>query len=58
VIEDDGRGFDESELSERTSVGHFGLRSLGGLLADAGGRLVVRSAPGKGTRVEAEVPVA
>jgi len=31
---------------------------LTGLVADAGGRLVVASTPGQGTRVEAEVPVA
>lgn len=57
IIDDDGRGFDEAELGERLGGGHFGLRSLGDLLADAGGRLAVRSAPGQGTRVEAEVPV-
>jgi signal transduction histidine kinase len=28
------------------------------LVADAGGRLVVTSAPGEGTRVEAELPMA
>ncbi|HEX5493304.1 MAG TPA: sensor histidine kinase [Mycobacteriales bacterium] len=57
MIDDDGRGFDEAELGERLGGGHFGLRSLGDLLADAGGRLEVRSAPGQGTRVEAEIPV-
>ena len=38
--------------------GHVGLTLLTGLVADAGGRLVVASTPGQGTRVEAEVPVA
>jgi signal transduction histidine kinase len=55
VIDDDGCGFDEGELGSRG--GHFGLRALSDLLVKAGGRLVVRSAPGAGTRVEAEVPV-
>jgi signal transduction histidine kinase len=57
VIDDDGRGFDQELLGERASGGHFGLRALGSLIGDAQGRLVVRSAPGAGTRVEAEVPV-
>lgn len=57
VIDDDGRGFDEVELGERTVSGHLGLRALGDLLSDAGGTLVVRSAPGQGTRVEARVPI-
>ncbi len=57
VIDDDGRGFDDIELDERSSDGHFGIRSIGDLLARAGGGLSVRAAPGQGTRVEAEVPV-
>jgi signal transduction histidine kinase len=52
VIDDDGRGFDGEELGDRFTAGHLGLRSLGDLLADAGGTLSVRSAPGQGTRVE------
>ncbi|WP_127506862.1 sensor histidine kinase [Actinoplanes solisilvae] len=57
VIDDDGRGFDADLLAERSSGGHFGLRALGDLIAGAHGRLVVRSAPAAGTRVEVEVPV-
>jgi signal transduction histidine kinase len=57
TIDDDGVGFDQSELGEQTNGGHFGLRALSDLLADAGGRLVVRSAPGAGTKVEVEVPI-
>ncbi len=57
TVDDDGRGFDSDELGVRASGGHFGLRALSDLLVDAGGRLVVRSAPGAGTRVEAEVPI-
>lgn len=58
VIDDDGRGFDETELDSRGRGGHFGLRSIGDLLAESGGMLTVRAAPGQGTRVEVEVPVA
>ncbi len=57
TIDDDGIGFDRAELGEQTSGGHFGLRALSDLIADAGGRLEVRSAPGAGTKVEVEVPI-
>jgi signal transduction histidine kinase len=57
TIDDDGVGFDHGELGEQTSGGHFGLRALSDLIADAGGRLEVRSAPGAGTKVEVEVPI-
>jgi two-component system NarL family sensor kinase len=57
TVDDDGRGFDSAHVGERTEGGHFGLRALSDLIHDARGRLVVRSAPGAGTRVEAEVPI-
>ena len=57
VIDDDGRGFDGDVLAERSGGGHFGLRALSDLIAGARGRLVIRSAPAAGTRVEVEVPV-
>jgi signal transduction histidine kinase len=57
VVDDDGRGFDESDLATRLSDGHIGLRSLGDLVARAGGQLVVTSAPGQGTRAEVRVPL-
>jgi signal transduction histidine kinase len=57
VIDDDGRGFDGTRLDERSSGGHLGLRSIGDLLAESGGMLTVRAAPGQGTRAEVEVPI-
>ncbi|HET6481849.1 MAG TPA: histidine kinase, partial [Actinoplanes sp.] len=57
VVDDDGRGFDSGLLAERSGGGHFGLRALSDLIADAHGRVVVRSAPAAGTRVEVEVPL-
>ena len=56
-IDDDGRGFNASTLDRRREVGHFGLRTLGDLVAGSGGTLTVRSAPGAGTQVRLEVPV-
>lgn len=57
VVADDGRGFSPDELSERREEGHLGLQLLGDLAAEAGGRLTVDSVPGRGTRVEMEVPL-
>ncbi len=57
VVEDNGRGFDETRLRERLGAGHFGLRSTGDLMAGSGGVLQVRAAPGQGTCVEVQVPV-
>jgi signal transduction histidine kinase len=56
IIDDDGRGFSDEVLTDREAQGHVGLRSLSGLVADLGGTLTVRSAPGSGTRVEVEMP--
>ena len=57
VVADDGLGFSADRLEQRREEGHLGLTLLTGLVAEAGGRLVVDSTPGRGTRVEAEVPV-
>jgi signal transduction histidine kinase len=57
VVDDNGRGFSTDVLDERAADGHVGLRSLAGLVADLGGSLEVRSAPGTGTRVQVSVPL-
>jgi two-component system, NarL family, sensor kinase len=57
VIEDDGRGFAEGDRERRSEDGHLGMTLLEGLVREAGGTLAVRSAPGRGTTVELEVPV-
>jgi len=56
VVEDDGEGFSPDDLERRRAEGHVGLSLLSGLVADAGGTLVVDSEPGQGTRLTAEVP--
>ncbi|MBI4934387.1 MAG: sensor histidine kinase [Actinobacteria bacterium] len=56
VVDDDGVGFDPEVLANRAKRGHVGLRSLVGLIQDAGGQIEVRSMPGVGTRVEVVVP--
>jgi signal transduction histidine kinase len=49
-IADDGVGFDSSLVGEG-----FGLRGMRTRVAEIGGKLTVRSAPGEGTTVIAEV---
>ncbi|MCU0308363.1 MAG: ATP-binding protein [Thermoleophilia bacterium] len=56
VVADDGRGFAPAARARRGEEGHVGLTLLEELVAQAGGRLDIRSAPGEGTRVELEVP--
>jgi signal transduction histidine kinase len=51
IVEDDGRGFEQPGKD-----GHLGLRVLADLADEAGGRLEVTTAPGKGVRVRIEVP--
>jgi signal transduction histidine kinase len=53
-VRDDGQGFDPDADRGPAS---FGLRGLASLVADAGGRLDVRSSPGAGTTVRMEVGV-
>lgn len=59
VVEDDGRGFDVEEAMQRArEERHYGLLGMHERMARIGGRLDVRSSPGAGTRVEAEVDLA
>ena len=53
AVSDDGAGYD----SARTPLGS-GLRNMADRLAALGGRLEVRSAPGAGTTVTGQLPVA
>jgi signal transduction histidine kinase len=49
-VADDGLGFDAAQVREG-----YGLRGMRARVAEIGGRLAVRSAPGAGTTVSAEV---
>jgi signal transduction histidine kinase len=57
VVDDDGCGFDEEQLADRTRDGHLGLRALAELVADTGGSLTASSAPGQGTRLVVRLPL-
>jgi signal transduction histidine kinase len=52
LIEDDGRGFDPEAAG-----GGRGLRHLVQRAARLGGRLVLDSAPGQGTRIQLDLPL-
>jgi two-component system NarL family sensor kinase len=57
-IHDDGRGFDPARRADALAQGHIGLASSVERVESVGGRLEVDSAPGHGTRVRAELPLA
>jgi signal transduction histidine kinase len=52
TVDDDGRGFDATTMSYGT-----GLQGMADRLAAIGGDVMVRSAPGEGTRVAGRIPV-
>jgi signal transduction histidine kinase/ligand-binding sensor domain-containing protein len=55
-VEDDGRGF-EAELMRGLKTGHFGLMIMQERMRRFGGTLTLHTEPGKGTVVEATVPL-
>jgi two-component system, NarL family, sensor kinase len=57
AVSDDGTGFDPALAEAAPANGHLGLRAVGDLVRDAGGRLAVRSTSGLGTTVTVTVPL-
>jgi two-component system nitrate/nitrite sensor histidine kinase NarX len=55
-IQDNGQGFDPQQVANLGGE-HFGLHIMRERAEQLGGCLRIESAPGKGTRVEVEVPV-
>jgi len=53
TVTDDGRGF---EPTATAAAGHFGLQLIRDTVAEAGGRFVVDSCTGRGTRIELSLP--
>ena len=56
LIQDDGVGIEPDQI-DRRAEGHLGLRLLVDRVESLGGRLDIVSEPGRGTSVEAEIPV-
>lgn len=58
IVQDDGVGFDPGEVSSVvTREGGFGLFSIQERMADLGGALDIKSAPGKGCTAVLSIPV-
>lgn len=56
-VEDDGRGFDLTTVTDRvTSAGGLGLKQMRERVEARGGRFQIESAPGEGANVFASVP--
>jgi signal transduction histidine kinase len=53
-VRDDGGGFDAKEIANKVGLGIRSMRERARL---AGGQLEIHSEPGKGTRIEARVPL-
>jgi two-component system NarL family sensor kinase len=53
TIEDDGQGFDPTQVSQ----GHFGLIGLNERVKLLGGKVQLESYPGAGVRVEVTLPL-
>ncbi len=56
-IKDDGRGFDAKKLETAAPKRHLGLLVMRERLEMVGGSFTLRSSPGRGTTVRAEVPI-
>jgi two-component system NarL family sensor kinase len=56
AVRDDGLGFDLGLLPQRIAEGHIGLQSQRERVESVGGRFEIRSAPGRGTEVEIQLP--
>ena len=54
-VHDDGRGFDAGSAPQ---PGHYGVTGIHERAEEVGGRLELRSAPGRGTTVELWIPLA
>ena len=56
TIEDDGKGFESTELETAEERGHYGIVGMRERAEGVGGQLVVRSEAGRGTIVRASIP--
>ncbi len=57
TVDDDGRGFSPAQVSSGAESGGFGLFSIQQRLTHVGGKLVIESGEGKGTRVTLIAPL-
>jgi signal transduction histidine kinase len=57
TIRDNGRGFDVATLPKVGRHGHLGLMQMRERVEAVGGELTVASQPGKGTEIQASLPL-
>jgi two-component system NarL family sensor kinase len=57
VVEDDGVGFDPSRRGDARRNHHIGLDATTDRIRHAGGRLIMETEPGRGTRARFTIPV-
>lgn len=57
VVEDDGRGFSESEQLQAQAQGSFGLKSMEARIRNLGGEFFIYPTPNNGTRVSGFIPL-
>jgi signal transduction histidine kinase len=58
AVQDDGRGFDPSQLGPADRAGHFGLIQMRERILDLNGTLDIHSTPGQGTQLAITLPSA
>jgi signal transduction histidine kinase len=58
IVEDDGRGFDEAQVSERSKNQGLGLVSMRERANLCGGTLDIDAGPGRGTTIFVRIPLA
>jgi PAS domain S-box-containing protein len=56
MVQDNGRGFDPSQLGLADQTGHFGLLQMRERIQDLGGTLDIRSTTGQGTELVITLP--
>jgi signal transduction histidine kinase len=56
-VQDNGRGCDSESVSQSSSGGGFGLKSIREQAEQLGGELTIESKPGKGCTVAVALPI-
>lgn len=56
VVQDNGQGFDPTQVSQQSNLEHFGLIGMGERVKLLGGCIRIQSEPGTGTCIDVSVP--
>ena len=58
VIRDNGRGFDSALAESPTRANHWGLAGMKERAEQCSAQFTIETAPGKGTRIRVQAPIA